>query len=167
MDIHKAFQLGAKLLAANEAKYTELHKGHGIDQYHWQILTQKEYWSPDQARSMRQVLADVVNVSLTIAGMPALPLPGQYVAAVIAEVVAPPNRMLACTKAPDTFDAAAASGITETHEVKPMHYTQMMALVLAYSGGYGGEPPPHKLPEEVTRVTKASNTKRSEKETLK
>ncbi len=159
MDIHNAFRQGAKVIAKNEAEYTTLHKGHGIDQSHWELLTQKEYWSPDQARQIRAILASTLEVSLTIAGMPAIPLPGQYVAAVIAEIVSPSNRMLACTKAPDTFDAAAASGIMETHQIKPMPFQQLMGLTLAYSGGYAGEPAAHRLPAEVKQMVKQANKK--------
>lgn len=147
------------MLAQEGAKYTDFHKGHGIDQHHWEILTSKEYWSVEQARSIRSILANVVEVSMTIAGMPAIPLPGHYVAAVIAEVVAPPNRLLACTKAPDTFDAVVASGITESHEVRDMSTQQLMALVIAYSGGLSDEPPPHRLPKEVTETVKKANAK--------
>jgi hypothetical protein len=159
LDIHKAFQHGAQILAQNENKYTTLHKGHGIDEHHWDILTQAEYWSPDQARQMRSIIASVAEVSMTIAGMPALPLPGQYVAALIAEVVAPVNRLLACTKAPDTFDADAASGILGTHEVKDMSVQQLMSLVIAYSGGYGGEPSAHRFPKDVAETMKQANKK--------
>ncbi len=159
MDIHNAFRQGARTIAKNEAEYTSLHKGHGIEHAHWELLTQSEYWTPDQARQIRAILASILEVSLTIAGMPAIPLPGQYVAAVIAEVVAPSNRMLACTKAPETFDAAAASGIMETHEVRPMPFQQLMALVLAYSGGFAKEPRAHKLPKEVKEAVKKANLK--------
>ena len=151
MDIHKAFQVGAEKLAANQCKYTELHKGHGIDPFSWKILTQEEYWSPEQARDMRATLANVVEVSMTIAGMPAIPLPGQYVAALIAHVVAPCNRMLACTKAPKTFDAIAASGIQQTYEVKEMSVEQLISLVIIYGADFQGEPAPHKLPKQMTR----------------
>lgn len=150
-DIHQAFKMGAMQLAANQCEYSNLHKGHGIDQYDWDILTQSEYWSPEQARNMRSVIANVVEVSMTIAGMPAIPLPGHYVAALIATVVAPCNRMVACVKAPDTFDGAIAAGIESTHQVKEMSVQQLMALVLAYSGGYPGEPQPHKLPKQVAQ----------------
>lgn len=154
MDIHKAFQRGAQLLAANNCKYTDLHKGHGIDQHHWELLTQPDYWSPDQARQMRSILASVLEVSMTISGMPAIPLPGQYLAALIAEVVAPQNRMVACTKAPDTFDADLASGILGTHEIKSMPVEQLMSLVMAYSGGFPGEPSAHRLPKDVSETMK-------------
>ena len=159
MDIHKAFQHGAQILAANNCRYTTLHKGHGIDEYHWEILTQEEYWSPDQARDMRSILANAIEVCMTISGMPAIPLPGQYAAALIALVVAPCNRMVACVKCPDTFDADAASGILGTHEIKDMPVQQLMALVLAYSGGFPGEPAAHKLPRDVSETVKKANAK--------
>ena len=91
---------------------------------------------------------------MTIAGMPAVPLPGQYAAAVIAECVSPANRLVACMKVPDTFDAVSASGVHDTFEVRPMRPEQMMALVLAYSGGFGGEPNADRLPGEVVEVVK-------------
>lgn len=159
MDIHKAFQIGAQKLAAHQCKYTTLHKSHGIEEHHWDLLTSDEYWSADEARQMRSILASVCEVSMTIAGMPAIPLPGHYVAALIAEVVAPANRMLACTKAPDTFDADLASGVLGTHQVQDMSVQQLMALVLAYSGGYPGEPAPHKLPQEVSETMKRESKK--------
>ena len=156
-EVHVAFQHGAQLLAAEQCKYTELHKGHGIDQHHWEILTQREYWSPDQARQIRSILANVIEVAMTISGMPAIPLPGQYVAAVIAHIVAPVNRMVACVKAPDTFDADAASGLLGTHEVVDMPVQQLLALTIAYSGGFTGEPVAHRLPRETKEQMKREN----------
>lgn len=162
MDLHSAFKVGAKKLAQAEAEYTDLHKSHGIEESHWQLLTQKEYWTPDQSRQIRAILASVIEVAMTIAGMPAVPLPGQYAAAVIAEVVAPCNRMLACIKCPDTFDAYDASGVMGTFEVKDMPKEQLMSLVLAYSGNYPEEPVRHKLPREIVENVKAENeSKRS------
>ena len=157
MDIHKAFRIGAMQLAKESCKYTNLHKAHGIEQAHWELLTQEEYWSPEQVRQINTILANAVEAAMTIAGMPAIPLPGQYVAAVIAEVVAPVNRMLACTKAPDMFNAMDASGLMQTSEVKEMSKQQLMALVLAYSGDYSREPPAHMLPREVSMKMKMEN----------
>ena len=158
MDIHQAFKFGALQLARNEGKYSELHKAHGIDPYDWEIFTQQEYWTRDQAATIRTILAQVIEVSMTIAGMPAIPMPGHYAAAVIATCVAPCNRMVACMKCPDTFDAVDASGILGTSEIKTMSHEQVMALVLAYSGGFGGEPVAHRLPKEtsskIERATK-------------
>lgn len=159
MDIHKSFRHGAQILAKGHCKYTSLHKGHGIDQAHWDLLTQDEYWSPDQTRQIRSILANVIEVSMTIAGMPAIPLPGQYTAALISEIVAPANRLLACTKAPDTFDAEAASGMMETSTVKDMGIQQLMSIVIAYSGDYTKEPAAHVLPAEIKQHMKKENLK--------
>lgn len=157
MDIHRAFRQGAKKLAESENRYSDLHKSHGIEEHHWQLLTQDEYWTPEQARQIRAILAAVAEVSLTIAGMPAVALPGHYVAALISEVVAPPNRLLACMKAPETFNAVDAAGIEATFEVKPMNYEQLMSLVLLYSGGYGAEPSVHRLPKTIEAQVEKQN----------
>ena len=159
MDLHTAFKIGAKKLAQDNAKYSMLHKSHGIDSAQWDLLTQWEYWTADQARQMRAILASVLEVSLTIAGVPGIPLPGQYVAALISEVVAPPNRILACLKAPETFDGLVAAGIEDTFEVKPMSPQQLMSLVIAYSGGFGGEPANQRVPAEITEIVKKENAK--------
>ena len=164
MDLHSAFKIGARRIAKDEKRYTDLHKAHGIEQAHWELLTQREYWTPDQSRAVRSVLANVIEVSMTIAGMPAVPLPGQYVAALIAEVVAPCNYMIAAVKAPDTFDATDASGLLGGTEIKAMEYQQLMALVLAYAGGYGDEPHAHVLPGELEdKVSQANQSKRTKK----
>lgn len=159
MDIHRAFRQGSKELAKANCEYTELHKGHGIDQAHWELLTTPEYWSIEQQRQIRSILAAVLEVSMTIAGLPAIPLPGQYAAALIAEVVAPCNRFVACTKAPETFEAVDASGLISTHEVKTMSVQQLMALVLAYSGGFPDEPPADKLPKAISTKVSKENQK--------
>lgn len=159
MNVHEAFKVGARIIAQDNRKYSDLHKGHGIEEAHWQLVTQEEYWSADQARQIRSILANVLEVSMTIAGMPPVPLPGQYVAAMIAEIVSPCNRMMACVKAPDTFDADAASGLQGTHEIKEMGFQQLMSLTLAYSGGYPGEPAEHKLGDQVKDAMKKETKK--------
>ena len=164
MDLHSAFKIGARRIAKDEKRYTDLHKAHGIEQAHWELLTQREYWTPDQSRAVRSVLANVIEVSMTIAGMPAIQLPGQYVAALIAEVVAPCNYMLAALKAPDTYDAMDASGLVGKPEVESMPWQQLAALVLAYAGGYGDEPAPEKLDRHIAdEVSKANQSKRVKK----
>jgi hypothetical protein len=164
MRLHDAFKVGAKQLAFNQRQYSELHKAHGIEPGQWELLTQEEYWTPDQARQIRSILANVIEVSMTIAGMPAVPLPGQYAAAVIAEVVAPANRMLACLKTPDTFDAFDASGLMQSFEVRDMPKEQMMALVLAYSGDYRGEPENQKIPRDIETQVHEDNVASNRKQ---
>jgi len=159
LDIHRSFQIGAEKLADSGNRYTNLHKSHGIEQHQWDILTQKEYWSPEQARSMRSNLANIVEVAMTIAGMPAIPLPGQYVAAVIAAIVAPCNWMVAATKAPDTFDALDASGMLGGSKVKDMTVQQLQSLIMCYGGALTGEPGAHRLPKSVGEAVKEANKK--------
>lgn len=158
-DLHLAFRNGAEQLAGANYKFTELHRSHGIQQTDWELLTQVEHWTPEQARQVRGVLGQVLEVALTIAGMPAIPLPGQYVAAVIAMCVSPANKLVASTKVPDTFDAVSAAGVTEPFEVKPMRTEQMMGLVMMYSGGIEGEPAMHRLPATVLEVVKEEASK--------
>lgn len=157
MDIHNSFRVGALKLAEADKKYTDLHKAHGIEETNWMLLTQEEYWQPNEARAIRSILANVVEVSMNIAGLPPLPMPGQYVAAVIATIVAPCNRMIACVKAPDTFDAVDASGLLGTSEVRDMPVQQLMGLVIAYSGGSQREPAQTRLPASVTRAVAEEN----------
>jgi hypothetical protein len=157
-DLHQAFRLGAEQLVLGGIKYNELHRTHGIQQVHWDLLTQDEPWTPEQARQIRSVLASIIEVCMTIAGLPPVPLPAQYAAAVIAVVVAPANRFVAAQKVPDTFDAATASGLMETIDIRPVKAETMFSLVMAYSGGFGGEPL-QRLPQEVNEHRKKDNKK--------
>lgn len=150
-EIHSAFRAGAQALAEGQS-YTDLHRSYGLLEPDWRLLTQDRHWTPDESRRVRSILASVIEVALTIAGMPAVPLPGQYAAAVIAIVVSPANRFVACTKVPETFDAVAASGLFESFELRAMRPEQLMSLVLAYSGGLGGEPAMQRLPPDVAQI---------------
>lgn len=154
MDIHSAFRRGAEVLAVGSHGYGEVHRSHGLLETDWEVFTQLDPWTPEEARRMRGVLASVIEVCMTIAGMPAVPLPGQYAAAVIAVCVGPANRLLAAMRVPDTFDAVAASGLSDPIEIRPMRPETMMALVMAYSGGLGEEPPMQRLPAAVSEVMK-------------
>jgi len=122
-----------------EATFSTIHAQYGINPAHHELLTQPEPWNQDQASQVRGILSDYVNISCTIAGIPADPLPGHYVAALIARVVAPANWLVAATRAPDTFDALAASGIEGRTEVRPFSRQQMISLVMLYAGGYNLE----------------------------
>ena len=149
--LHRSFRHGAETLAR---PYCEYHRAHGISQKEWDLLTQEEHWTPDQSRQIRSILASVIEVCMSVVAMPPSPLPGQYCAAVIAIIVAPANRIIAAYKCPDTFDAVAAAGISEPLEVKPVRPETMVSLVMAYSGGFGGQPPMERLPREIEEIVK-------------
>lgn len=158
-DLYKAFRYGAEALAVNNMMYAQIHHAHGISQADWDLLTKKEHWTSDEARSVNSILSAVMDVSLTIANLPAQSLPGQYVAAVIACLVSPANRLVASYKTPDSYDGIAATGISEPFEVREMKREQMVALVMAYSGGFGGEPPVERLPKETGKPLEGKKVK--------
>jgi hypothetical protein len=157
-ELHKSFRLGAETLTRGGIKYTELHRSHGITAADWDLLTQDEPWTPEQVRQVRSILASIIEVCMTIAGLPPVPLPGQYAAACIAIIVSPSNRFLAAQKVPETFDAVAASGLEGAVDIKPVRQETMFSLVLAYSGGYGGEPM-ERLHDDVNEARKKGNDK--------
>lgn len=157
-DLHTSFRLGAQSLVIGQSQYREIHRSHGISQADWDLLTQTAPWTPEQVRQVRSILAAVIEVCMTIAGLPPVPLPGQYAAAVIAIIVSPANRFLAAQKVPETFDAVAASGLEGKVEIKPVRQETMFGLVLAYSGGFGGQPL-ERLPVEVNEERKKGNEK--------
>lgn len=152
-NLFEGFRRGALMLAANNCVYTQYHKEYGIAQAEWEMLTQDEPWTLSQRQQVRSQIAEVVNISLTIAGLPAMALPAQYVAAVIVTVVSPTNRFVAATRAPEAFDALAASGLNEAFEIRPVTIETMQSLVIAYSGTVKSEPAGQVVPKEVTRDT--------------
>jgi hypothetical protein len=131
---HELFQAGARVLTskgrAHQAHFTE----YGISQDDWDLLTSDTLWSSPEARRIPSILQACINAALTIANIPSQPLPGQYVAALICDVVAPPNRIVAASMAPDTFDAVSAAGVDQPVKIEPMRPEQMLGLVVAYSG---------------------------------
>jgi hypothetical protein len=136
----KMFHIFKTAVVTLAQEYGEQHAGYGISPQDWTLLTQKELWNSDQRSQVRGILSEITNVACTIGGIPAIPLPGQFVAALIAHVVSPANYFVASTRAPDTYDALLASGLQGKVNIQPMTQQQMLSLVLAYSGGFMDEP---------------------------
>jgi len=111
--------------------------GYGISQQEWDLLTKNEAWNPEERRSVRSALSEVINCSLSMAGLPADALPSEYVAAVIAVVVSPVNRLVAAARTPETHLAVSAAGIKENEDIDPASPAQMRALVMMYTGLHG------------------------------
>lgn len=155
IDTLQMFAAGAVQLASLGVVHTAKHAGVGFSRAQWEMLTQNEMWALVDRVQVRSVLANAINVSLAMAGLPATRLPGQYVAAVIWVLVAPCNRMVAIECAPETYDAVSASGLAGPVEIKPMETEQLQSLVVAYSSGYVVDPGTGKQlyedPEEVAR----------------
>lgn len=143
MNMFNVFRQGALALVTPTMAYTGVHRENGLSSEDWKLVTQPEPWNVQQRQRARSIIAECVMISLTIAGLPAQSLPAQYVAAVIAHIVSPANMLVASTRAPEAFDAVAASGMVQAQEIKPVSVEQMQALVMAYAGGASGEPPAH------------------------
>lgn len=152
------FRSGALTIATEMNEYTGAYEQYGLSRSEWQTLTKREVWTRQEAKSVRSLIAELIQISLTISGLPAQQLPGQYVAAVIATAVAPVNWLAAAARAPQCFDAVNASGLSEEHEVREMPMEQMQSLVIAYGGHATLEPIGHHLPNDV----QDSSTKVSE-----
>lgn len=149
MNMFAVFRTGACALVTSTMAYTGIHRQYGLSQPDWDLVTQAEPWNVEQRAKAKAIIAECVMISLTIAGLPAQQLPAQYVAAVIAHIVSPANMLVASTRAPEAFDAMAASGMQGDHEIKPVPIEQMQSLVMAYAGGAAGEPLGHALPKET------------------
>ena len=135
MDVMRMMAIGAMQLVTLGKEHTAQHAAAGFSAEEWNLLTQETPWSQEQRRQVRSVLAEAVNVTLELAGLPSEPLPGQYVAAVIVKVVAPCNRLVAAYRAPETYDAVSASGLVGPTDIVEMTASQMVSLVTAYSSG--------------------------------
>ena len=72
---------------------------------------------------------------MTLAGMPAAPLPAHYVAAVVVKLVAPCNRLVAAQRTPEAYDAMSASGHKQSIAIEMVPQETMISLVMAYSSG--------------------------------
>ena len=139
-----AFSIGARQLARG---YTADRAAYGIREEDWELLTRDELWTPDDLRRIKSILTELVQISLTVAGLPATRLPGQFAAALIVEVVHPCNVVSACWRAPESYDAVNASGITKEVDITAMQPEQILAIALAFLGGDRTEPEPQIRPQ--------------------
>ena len=142
MSNFELFRTGALSLCSEDGKfsYTKIHAQHGISEADWNVLRQKEPWSPVDRRKMKGVLAEIVQITFTISGLPAARIPAEYIAAVVSVVVAPTNCLIAAQEAPLGFDTAKATGLFGPSVVEDVTREKMSALILAYVGGHRSGP---------------------------
>ena len=126
------FNQGIRIIESYGEKFGPKHIRAGLTEDNWDLLRQDDLWDADQAADARSVISEVINASLTVAGIPAGSMPGHYVAAVIARLVQPCNWLTACHRVPETYNAVQASGVAVSSEIVPMDVRQLMALVLEY-----------------------------------
>ena len=136
MDMLQSMALGAHALAEEfGGKHARAYKAAGFTEAEWNLLTQNEMWTAAERRRVRSILKEAIDVSMTLAGMAAAPLPAHYVAAVVTKLVAPCNRLVAAQRTPEAYDAMAASGHKQPIAIEMVPQETMIALVMAYSSG--------------------------------
>ncbi len=134
----KLFLLGANKLAVAGKEFGTEQQAAGFNKQEWDLLCSDECWSQAEQMKMGSILSMAVSITLRTAGLPPTPLPGAYVAAVICKLVAPCNRMVAASSAPESFDAMSASGLTEEPQDVITTQQQMYALVIYFSSAEYG-----------------------------
>lgn len=127
------FLLGANELATMGVAYGPDQQAAGFTQDEWTLLTQPECWTKAEQRKLKTVIQNAVSITLAVAGLPAVPLPGAFVAAVICKLCASCNRLVACMSAPESFDVMSAAGISANSVEIITTREQMMALVVYFS----------------------------------
>lgn len=132
------FLLGANQLVASGTAYGPDQQAAGFTQEEWELLTQPECWTKAQQMKVPSVLAAAVSITLRVAGLPAIPLPGAFVAATICKMCAPCNRIVAAASSPESFDVMSASGITGDPVEIITTKRQMYSLVTYFSSAEYG-----------------------------
>lgn len=127
-----AFSIGARAMARDVGGAIQEH---GFQDFEWQVLTADYCWRPDQQVMIPGLIARLADSTMVLANLPRTRLPGQYVAALIVEVVKPCNIVVACWSAPDTFDASAASGEFAEFHIAAMPPEQILSLAMRMLGG--------------------------------
>lgn len=132
------FLLGANQLVASGTGYGPDQQAAGFTQEEWEILTQVECWTKAQQMKIASIISAAVSITLRVAGLPPVPLPGAFVAATICKLVAPCNRLVAAASSPESFDALSASGITGEPVEIITTKQQMYSLVTYFSSAEFG-----------------------------
>lgn len=106
----------------------------GITPQQFQIVAQPVLWDRDQLLVVMRTITQMIYGSLTIMGLPKLVVPSEFIAAHIAALVAPENKIIACvwlSQERQTGHGAlelAARGNTSA-TMDPTHADQLFALV--------------------------------------
>lgn len=143
------FLLGANELASFPAEYGAYQQAAGFTKVEWDLLTSKMCWTKAEQMKIDKMIASAVSITLRVAGLPPVPMPGAYVAAVICKLCAPCNRLVAAASAPESFDVMSASGIAEASVINITTKQQMYALVVYFSSAVFGALEGFRLDEMV------------------
>jgi hypothetical protein len=138
MNAFELFKNGAMALASPDGTfaYTDTHASYGVSKANWDKLRSKEPWTAPVRSQMKAALPEVLNIAYTVSGLPASRIPAEYIAAVVASVVSPANVLIAANIVPLGYDAAMASGLNGPSKIEDVTRERMIALCLAYAGGW-------------------------------
>ena len=71
----------------------EWHSRAQISRGDWEIIKARNAWTPEQVRGARTAIDKLITASLTMSGLPPMPLAAEYIATVIAKCIQPCNWM--------------------------------------------------------------------------
>ena len=152
---------GARVVASLPEEHSDaIHGRCGIGAADWEVLRCKTFWTPRQVEVARVAIDKLLAHALTASGLPAIPLPAEYVAACIAVVIPAANWMAAAQAARAGLDGSmlVQSNGDATQQRELVSSERLFALILAYSGeveGYIIGSPPAEPPLE-TPTSKAT-----------
>lgn len=132
------FLLGANELATHTQEYGPEQQAAGFTKDEWDLLTADECWSKSEQMKIPSILSSAVSITLRTAGLPPVPLPGAYVAAVICKLVHSCNRLVAAASAPESFDVLSAVGLNSETKTIITTKEQMYSLVVYFSSAQFG-----------------------------
>lgn len=157
------FLLGANELAAAGKEYGPEQQAAGFTKDEWDLLTDVTCWTKAEQMKMPSILSSAISITLRTAGLPPVPLPGAYVAAVICKLVAPCNRLVAAASAPESFDALSAVGLTAESIKVITSKEQMYSLVMYFSSAQFAALENFRLDPEVEATVIQSQLKEKKK----
>lgn len=146
------FLTGANELATSSIEYGPEQQAAGFTQDEWDLLTTRTCWTKSEQQRMPNIINSAVSITLRTAGLPSVPLPGAYVAAVICKLIAPCNRLLAAASSPESYDVMSASGIQGTSTKVITTKEQMYALVVVFSSAEFGALSSWRMNEEIAQA---------------
>lgn len=136
---HQLFLLGANQLAASIPEgYGPTQVEAGFTEEEWNLLQSPTMWSKAEQMKVASVIQNACSICCRVAGLPAIPLPGAFVAATICKLIPAHNRILAAVNAPENFDVRSAAGLDSAAVQELTPTWQMIALVTYFSSAEFG-----------------------------
>lgn len=136
---HNLSYVTASALLKNIERYAPAdYAALGITPAQFKIVAQPVLWDRDQLSVVMRTLTNMIFGSLTILGLPKITVPSEFIAAHIATLIAPENRIIACVwmsteraSGQGALELAARGATAQTMD--PTNADNLFALVLELS----------------------------------